>query len=120
MDDKVPEALPDIPKDTTEEKMEINSAMSTGSSGIGSSKSSETNSDTMSIGSYAHVPQTASSTRILNLCHKGDWMVLEQVLRGLDKGHSHVDMLSVGEEVSVGKPYFIAVRGPDYHPIGGV
>ena len=68
---------------------------STISSGIGSIKSSENNSDTMSVGSGNNV-QPGSQNKVLSLCQRGEWMLLEQLLRNTDKGHPD---LSQSDEV---------------------
>lgn len=63
------------------------SGSSNGNGGKGTQSTTSTTdlgySDTISISSGSTV--NVASTRILTLCNKGDWSVLEQVLRGMDK-----------------------------------
>ncbi|XP_046353562.1 serine/threonine-protein phosphatase 6 regulatory ankyrin repeat subunit B-like isoform X3 [Haliotis rufescens] len=82
------------------------------SSGIGSgtsSKGSESGSDTASLSSGGVYQQTTSgsSDRLLGLCNRGEWMILEQSLRNMDKANPQ--LLATDEETGV-TPLMVAVR----------
>ncbi|KAK3089890.1 hypothetical protein FSP39_007395 [Pinctada imbricata] len=79
---------------------------STVSSGIGSIKSLESNSDTLSLGSGNNV-SPGNSNKVLSLCQRGEWMLLEQLLRNTERGHPD---LSQPEEETGNTPLMIAVR----------
>jgi len=77
----------------------VGSSESTNSSGIGSGlsgKSSETNSDTISVSSGGTVQPSGS--KVLSLCQRGEWMIVDQILRTIQK--SHID-LSQADEVCI-------------------
>lgn len=103
LDKVTPTALTkqDVADDIT--KKDVDSSGSTASSGIDSGisgKGSEFNSDTLSLGSNT-TDQIGSGTpgsRVLSLCQKGEWMILEQVLRSIEKNHPD---LSQADEVSM-------------------
>lgn len=61
---------------------------STMSSGIGTGKSSENNSDNLSVSSGGTGQAVPTPTgKVLSLCQKGDWMVLDQHLRVIQRAH---------------------------------
>ncbi|XP_033736705.1 serine/threonine-protein phosphatase 6 regulatory ankyrin repeat subunit A-like isoform X2 [Pecten maximus] len=80
---------------------------STISSGIGTGKSSENNSDTMSVSSGGTVQSVPTSGKVLGLCQRGEWMVLDQHLRTLQKGHAD---LSQQDEETGQTPLMVVVR----------
>lgn len=75
-----------LPVGEKEKPDESSASNSTVSSGIGSGASlKSTELDAMSVGSG-----TVGLGKVLSLSLKGEWMLLEQVLRTLDKGNPDV------------------------------
>lgn len=92
-----------LPVGEKEKPDESSASTSTVSSGIGSGASlKSTELDAMSVGSG-----TAGLGKVLSLSLKGEWMLLEQVLRTLDKGNPDV---SQREEENGLSPLMVAVR----------
>lgn len=63
---------------------ESTTSTATNSSGIGSGMSIKSSDDNISVSSGGTVQP---SFRILQLCQRGEWMLLEQLLRTTEKGH---------------------------------
>ncbi|KAL3867733.1 hypothetical protein ACJMK2_040596 [Sinanodonta woodiana] len=64
-----------------------------------SMKSSETNSETTYNASVSgSTTNIQDSDKLISFCLKGDWIVVEQILRNIKRGHSS---LSVAEEASI-------------------
>uniref|UniRef100_A0A8W8JLN2 Uncharacterized protein n=1 Tax=Magallana gigas TaxID=29159 RepID=A0A8W8JLN2_MAGGI len=92
-----------LPVGEKEKPDESSASNSTVSSGIGSGASlKSTELDAMSVGSG-----TVGLGKVLSLSLKGEWMLLEQVLRTLDKGNPDV---SQREEENGLSPLMVAVR----------
>ncbi|XP_074641301.1 uncharacterized protein LOC141899048 [Tubulanus polymorphus] len=67
----------------------------------------QTNSDAKSDVTSLSSSSTTSFNRILSLCQKGDWVLLDQTLRNIDKGNPD---LSLADENTGITPLMIAVR----------